>query len=282
MVPSVVAAVLQMPPSVHICVRHTSIRLLAELREWAEHHSSEVAAPILNYLLESMRDAKLTSVSATAIEAICCQGREKLTSLLPPLLTAVMADPKLTAEAAVSLLKATATLMSGLPREEITGRLRDLCGLQARPLATALEHSTVDPASLVGWLDRLAAIFRHISPPVQNGDIHPCLPVVEELWPLLARTFEVCQANGRLMEHLCRTVRFVIRSLGAQSHPFLPDLVGRMVSAYGRHPHSCLLYLGSILVDEYGQFDQCLQGLAEMSQVRSYCRFIVSVGSLTN
>jgi len=35
-----------------------------------------------------------------------------------------------------------------------------------------------DPAL---WLDRLAAIFRHTNPHVENGAIHPCQSVITEV-----------------------------------------------------------------------------------------------------
>lgn len=41
----------------------------------------------------------------------------------------------------------------------------------------------------------------------------------------------------------------------------------QMVSVYQAHQHSCFLYLGSILVDEYGMEEGCRQGLLDMLQV---------------
>lgn len=41
----------------------------------------------------------------------------------------------------------------------------------------------------------------------------------------------------------------------------------QMVSVYQVYPHSCFLYLGSILVDEYGMEEGCRQGLLDMLQV---------------
>ena len=40
-----------------------------------------------------------------------------------------------------------------------------------------------------------------------------------------------------------------------------------MVSIYGTNPHSCFLYLGSILVDEYGEEVGCISGLVDMTVV---------------
>lgn len=41
----------------------------------------------------------------------------------------------------------------------------------------------------------------------------------------------------------------------------------QMVGVYQVYPHSCFLYLGSILVDEYGMEEGCRQGLLDMLQV---------------
>lgn len=40
-----------------------------------------------------------------------------------------------------------------------------------------------------------------------------------------------------------------------------------MVTLYQSHQHSCFLYLGSILVDEYGGDQSCVSGLLDMLQV---------------
>lgn len=45
----------------------------------------------------------------------------------------------------------------------------------------------------------------------------------------------------------------------------------QMVNVYQVYPHSCFLYLGSILVDEYGMEEGCRQGLLDMLQVRTFC-----------
>lgn len=52
----------------------------------------------------------------------------------------------------------------------------------------------------------------------------------------------------------------------------------QMVDIYNRHPHSCFLYLASILVDEYGHLDNCRSGLIHMLNVN----FFLSIDSLLN
>jgi transportin-3 len=49
----------------------------------------------------------------------------------------------------------------------------------------------------------------------------------------------------------------------------------QIVSLYQRHQHSCFLYLGSILVDEYATEPGCVQGLLDMLQAFLVPTFII-------
>ncbi|XP_054260687.1 transportin-3-like [Macrosteles quadrilineatus] len=85
-------------------------------------------------------------------------------------------------------------------------------------------------------------------------------------WPVLSTVIDKYQTESTIMERCCRCLRFAIRCVGKQAAHLLEPLVKQMVSVYTRHPHSCLLYLGSILVDEYGSETSCVAGLLEMLQ----------------
>lgn len=76
--------------------------------------------------------------------------------------------------------------MSSLPREKLTQAMKELCWFQARPLCEIMERripievgTKTDP---VIWLDRLAAIFRHTDPPIEDSfEPHPCQSAVTEV-----------------------------------------------------------------------------------------------------
>lgn len=60
------------------------------------------------------------------------------------------------------------------------------------------------------------------------------------------------------------------------THCFVCVCCPQMVSVYQVYPHSCFLYLGSILVDEYGMEEGCRQGLLDMLQVGKHSPVKVS------
>ncbi|XP_059139993.1 transportin-3-like isoform X2 [Physella acuta] len=271
-VPQVVQAILDMPPTTHIAVRYTSIQLLGELSEWIESHAQFLDL-ILQYLLAGLQQPELASIAANALQSISTQCRDHMTNHFEGLMHIVrsMETFNLSPDAAIGLLKGTATILGRLPPNNITEALSQLCACQITPLDRMLSQdlgpvkqgSQNDPTV---WLDRLAAIFRHTNPSVSNGQTHPCQAVILEVWPVLSRACEKYQSDVRIIERCCRCIRFAIRCLGKNSATLLTPLVTQMVGLYQTHQHSCFLYLGSILVDEYGKEAGCVPGLLDMLQ----------------
>lgn len=107
------------------------------------------------------------------------------------------------------------------------------------------------------------------------------------MWPVLSNVCTEYQHDARLMERCCRCLRFAVRCVGKYSAHLLEPLVKQVhnniikifhipiviifiifflqiVQLYSAHQHSCFLYLGSILVDEYAFETECLPGLLSM------------------
>lgn len=76
--------------------------------------------------------------------------------------------------------------MARLPKEAISGEMKKLCWYQAEQLSKLADErinhiergSKNDP---VVWLDRLAAIFRHTNPIVENHETHPCQSAINDV-----------------------------------------------------------------------------------------------------
>ncbi|GAB6030207.1 Transportin-3 [Chamberlinius hualienensis] len=283
-VPQVVDAILNLPDNVHISVKYTSIQLIGELCEWIEKHSSYLEA-VLQFLLLNIQNKKLSSVSANALQSICSTCRDQMGAHFPGLLQIIRAmdNFNISNDAAVGLLRGAALVLVKMNTAQLVEGLSQLCLIQMQPLSQILrgvdemgDHVKKDP---IIWLDRLAAIFRllvfdrdrQVNSFVTNGQAHPCQALVQQqIWPLLSETCTKYQNDIRVIERCCRCIRFTIRCLGKHSAPLLEPLVKQMVELYQVHQHSCFLYLGSILVDEYGTEAGCTQGLLDM--LYAFCR----------
>ncbi|XP_050391682.1 transportin-3 [Patella vulgata] len=271
-VPQVLEAVLNLPETVHIAVRYTSLQLVGELCEWIERNP-QYLDPVLQFLLAGLQQPSLASAAANALQSISIQCRDHLTKHFQGLVQIIQAMDtfNLSTDAAIGLLKGTASILARLPHPKIAEGLRTLSSFQIAQLNKLIAEETGpvkqgsdnDPTV---WLDRLAAIFRYTNPTVNNGQVHPCQAVIQEVWLVLSQACNKYQADVRITERCCRCIRFAIRCLGKNSATLLTPLVTQMVQLYQVHQHSCFLYLGSILTDEYGTEPGCIPGLLDMLQ----------------
>ncbi|CAG9762958.1 unnamed protein product [Ceutorhynchus assimilis] len=272
-VPKVVEAILTMPQTTHLAVRHTSVLLLGELCEWIQKHS-HVLDPVLNFLVSSLSARGLGAAAASALQNICIACNKCISRHMPILLQLLhqVDSFSITNNAIIGLLKGVASIVSVMPHSEITVVLRELCFMQLTPLVQVMEQTTLPVKGTTNdpilWLDRLSAILRHvIIVGVNENEVHPCKPVVLEIWPILLKATDKYQKDTRTMERCCRSIRFMLRCASQQVCEILESLVRQIIRLYNEHKHSCLLYVGSILVDEYAPNSQCVNGLLDMLQV---------------
>lgn len=80
----------------------------------------------------------------------------------------------------------------------------------------------------------------------------------------MSYALEKYQADLRIMERGTRCLRFLLRSVCQQLQEILPDVLAQIIRLYTAHKHSCFLYLGSILVDEYAIDPNCVHRLLDM------------------
>uniref|UniRef100_H2ZAX9 Transportin-3 n=1 Tax=Ciona savignyi TaxID=51511 RepID=H2ZAX9_CIOSA len=257
-VPQVLQAVLSLPPDTHIAVRHTSVKLVGELSAWIEKHP-EMLDHTLQFLTSALQCQELASVAATSLQYLCEVSYQHMAQHYSALLQLIQVsdDLKVSTDATLGLLKGVVTVLSHLPTHQIKEAVVHLCSSQVTVLSQQINenssnsgHFTKDPTT---WLDRLAAIFRNVKITSQNGSVHPCKEPIEQMWPVLKCVLEKIKSENRIVERWCRCMRFAVRCAGRSiQNTMLSEIAGTITSNYSTDPHSCFLYLGSILVDEYG------------------------------
>ncbi|XP_077999883.1 transportin-3-like [Glandiceps talaboti] len=267
-VPHVVQAIINLPKDAHIAVRYTSTHLIGQLGEWIETHT-EYLDPILHFLMAGLQHADLASAAAHSIQSICDVLRNHMKDHFDGLLqiTRAIDSFNLSHDAAIGLIKGAAIILTQQPIDKVTDGVRQLVTVQLHHLSQLVKgDGPKDSKDPTVWLDRLSAVFRYANPTINNGQIHPCQPVLLESWPVLSEVMSKYQADERIIERCCRCLRFALRSIGKGAAVMLQPLVSQMVVIYQAHHHSCFLYLGSILVDEFGKESGCVQGLIDMLQ----------------
>lgn len=273
MIPKVVEAILNMTDQTHIAVRYTSIMLIGELCDWIENHSDLLEA-VLNFLLYALQQKNgLAPAAAIALTSICSACRQKMICHISGLVEIARSldSFQINNDVAIGLLKGISLILTKLPQEQLQPALREIVGFQLQPLAQLLETSHCQLAKgersdPVYWIDRACAIIRHTNPDVPDNVEHPTVAILNDAWPLISRVLEKYQSESRIMERTCRLIRYAIRMVRKQAVLLVEPLIKQIVVLYALQHHSCFLYVGSILVDEFAKSNECITGLLEMLQ----------------
>ncbi|KAH8376949.1 hypothetical protein KR093_002325 [Drosophila rubida] len=274
-IPKVVEAILSMSDQTHIAVRYTSIMLIGELCEWIENHSNLLEA-VLNFLLFALQQKNgLAPAAAIALTSICSACRQNMVCHISGLVEIARSldSFQINNDVAIGLLKGISLILTKLPREQLQPALREIVSFQLQPLAQLLESgqsaSQVEKGERndpVYWIDRACAIIRHTNPDVPDSVEHPTVAILNDAWPLISRVLDKYQSDLRIMERTCRLLRYALRMVRKQAVLLVEPLIKQIVVLYALQHHSCFLYVGSILVDEFAKSNTCIAGLLEMLQ----------------
>lgn len=264
-VPKVIGAILQLPENCHIMIRYTSVNILGQLCDWIAAHPATLDG-ILPFIVDALKKkASLASAAAHSLQLICSSCHPKMIDHISLLIEIARCIEmfEIQPEAANVLMKGISTIISRLPNEQITDVMRQLCSFQTEPICKIIQENgkKKDPTQ---WIDRLASIYRHVNPKLGKDEINPAVIVIMENWPILSKSIECFQHDDKIMERIFRCIRYAIRCISEQSFPMLEPLVEQMVSTYSVCKQSCFLYLGSVLVDEFGHDTRCIEGLLKM------------------
>lgn len=236
----------------HLQLRHTAAVLCGDLSHWVAYHG-EYLDQTFQFLLNGFQTKELQQISAVSIFKLCNQCAPAMGKMFPVLLEVSKAIDNLEIEndGVIDLLSGCAMVLAHLPETDVAAGLMHLVTPHVEPLFQIANSSvTTDP---VKYLDRLACIFRNAA--VKSADQtqeHPCKKVIDQLWPLFNQICQKYKSDEKVMERHFRCIRFSIRTVGKDFFHLIPSLVEMMVTIYNEYRHSCFLYLGSILADEYG------------------------------
>jgi len=311
--PKLLEIVLKIPSSSNSIILTTGIELVGELHDWLSDRAHQISLAT-NWLLSVPLSPQILKAWAQSLQKLTSKGYvylrdyfDRIHSVLGAIETCETSLIELE-EAAQEILKAVTNLLNDRPSEEISlllgillnkplDYLNKICssGSHEHHLnnsngkendhKTSWQKFADDP---IIWLDRITCIYRMLKPwqdqaayrqfVQHNGNADVPAAWYEhsvKVWQNLSATFDRFKSSSRIMEHCCRTTRFVIRSMGTQSIVFIEELALKLVTIYSEYPHSCILYLCSIVVDEYGSNQALEHGLVKMLNLLTEKAFVI-------
>ncbi|CAD6195834.1 unnamed protein product [Caenorhabditis auriculariae] len=288
--PELLQAIVSLPVTSHPAIILTCTSLIGDCNEWLEKHTNFVE-PTIRWLLNFVGQPRYAARVAETIENVSSKCAREMTGVVPELLNFIEILENANTlgsqveEAINHLLKACSTLIFTMEYQQTKLGVERLClpiienlqkamrasneieKIENKENETATDTWARQATSPILWIDRVASIFREVWKPAPGPNVPdaPWLEVAKGLFQVLLQAMNQYSDKVRHVEHCCRSLRYLVRSLGVQSSIFVVPLVNSMVNTYRRYQHSCILYLSSVLVDEYGSFDESRPVLLELA-----------------
>ncbi|ESN91665.1 hypothetical protein HELRODRAFT_189762 [Helobdella robusta] len=251
-------------PSVrHDTLHKTCLLLIACFQRWFKCNPSYLDM-VMPVIIHSFQSHKLAPTCALCLQKLCETCSSEIIRSLPTLLNIlnVVEAINLPQDGIIKLLEAVSSTLSCLSIEEVVVGLRHLC---SPPLSNinkvGFYHITDSPItnveqssdSVCASLDQLASVLKcaQTEKHVPVGQKNPCFQVVVEIWPAISKLMHTFKSDVKVIEHSCRCLRNAIRSYGKNDPSLVLPIMSQVVEIYKEHPHSCCLYIGSIMVDSY-------------------------------
>ncbi|XP_055339539.1 transportin-3-like [Paramacrobiotus metropolitanus] len=270
----VIAALISMPATTKLCFEFTVLNLFSHLGYWFGNHP-EYADHVLSHIERGLCNKKLADPASRTLQEIshCC--RSHLTKYFRQLMDLLsrLDGMGLREEEMEAVSRATVNVLNDMPDHTQLACLRQLCDIVRAPLERVIAEARSTPPrsldrdrqrSIMIWLNHLASVFKHLSTDRFPRENNPVAEVINGVFPILADIAVIFMKNDDIMEKVVRCLRYMVRFLGKASGATLLPVFAKFTDLYSEAHHACILYLASVLVDEFGDIPQTQEGFASM------------------
>lgn len=102
-------------------------------------------------------------------------------------------------------------------------------------------------------ITQLKIFFETVNPQVAPTDAHPCIPIVQELWPVMDSLADRIGAVDEASRPLAGCWRSIVISYRTHYAPLLPVTMARLIKSFEQTGLGQYLWVSSRVVREFGE-----------------------------
>ncbi|KAG0260244.1 Nuclear import receptor [Actinomortierella ambigua] len=255
--PQIMHLLSQLPA--HPKIRYAATLVIARYGTWTDKHPEFIEYQ-LSFISSGFEDDEVVAASALAMKLLCKECSSHLLNYLQQLHTFfVNVTKRLKGMDLLEVTEAVAHVIAALPNTELSNIFQMFCLPIAQQLATlASRGPNVSENEIFQMCDNLSQLkifFETVNPQVSPSDPHPCVPIFQELWPILETVADQFGNNEDIAKPLAGCMRSAVISYRDHFTPLLPSLLNRLVRSFEQTGLGQYLWVGSRVVREFGKTD---------------------------
>ncbi|CAB4409821.1 unnamed protein product [Rhizophagus irregularis] len=287
--PQIMQLLQQLPD--HPKIRYAATLVISRYSYWTRFHPQFIPYQ-LNFISSGFDNEEVSAAAALALKYLCKDCSELLIEYLPQLHPFYLnVTNTLRGIDLFEVTEAVSHVVAAVRPAELLKALQMFC----LPIAQWLHEFANKGASATDKeirfacdkLEQFSIIIRVVADPkketstadVNTGLVHPCITIIQELWPVFDLLLVHFGSDSHLSESLCKCFKYCVVFYRIPFRPLLPDLMERLVTVFGQTFLSCYLWVATKCVQEHCDGEGTEMTMAMLSFVE---RLSVSMFNLLN
>ncbi|CAG8608492.1 6594_t:CDS:2, partial [Acaulospora colombiana] len=250
--PEIMQLLQQLPD--HPKIRYAATLVISRYSFWTRKHSEFIPYQ-LNFISSGFDNEEVSAAAALALKYLCKDCNELLVEYLPQLHPFYINVSKtLHGVDLLEVTEAVTHVVAAVSPTELLKALQMFCLPIAQGLhefvnkgGSAIEKDAKDACDK---LEQFSMVLR-VMAERQRGEtidttpntVHPCVSIIQELWPVFNLLLLNFGADPHLSESLCKCFKCCVVYYPNAFHLLLPDLMERLIAAFDQTGLSCYLWV---------------------------------------
>ncbi|KAF9432688.1 Nuclear import receptor [Entomortierella beljakovae] len=255
--PEIMKLLSQLPD--HPKIKYAATLVIARYGSWTDKHPEFIEYQ-LSFISSGFENEDVVAASALAMKLLCKECSTHLLNYLNQLHGFfVGVTKKLKGIDLLEVTEAVAHVVGAVPNAELVQVFQMFCLPIAQQLATlaSKDQSTldVDIPLIIDNLMQLKIFFETVNPQVAPTDAHPCIPIVQELWPIMDSLADRVGGIDDVAKPLAGCWRSIVISYKTHYTPLLPTTMARLIKSFEQTGLGQYLWVSSRVVREFGELN---------------------------
>ncbi|KAF9427872.1 Nuclear import receptor [Podila epigama] len=267
--PEIMKLLSQLPD--HPKIKYAATLVIARYGSWTDKHPEFIEYQ-LAFISSGFDNEDVVAASALALKLLCKECSTHLLNYLNQLHSFfVGVTNKLSDTDLLEVTEAVAHVIAAVPNENLANVFKMFCLPIAQQLAefASKNQATLndDIPHIIDNLSQLKIFFETVNPQVAPSEAHPCVPIVQELWPILDSLADRVGGIDDVARPLAGCWRSTVISYRTHYGPMLPTTMARLVKSFEQTGLGQYLWVSSRIVREFGEASpaQTLQFVESLS-----------------
>ncbi|KAI8598175.1 armadillo-type protein [Dissophora ornata] len=253
--PEIMKLLSQLPE--HPKIKYAATLVIARYGAWTDKHPEFIQYQ-LQFISSGFENEEVVAASALAMKLLCKECSIHLLNYLNELHSFfVGVTKKLKATDLLEVTEAVAHVVAAVPNAELAQVFQMFCLPIAQQLASlaSKDQTTLeeDIPHIIDNISQLKIFFETVNPQIAPTEPHPCIPIVQELWPVMDSLADRVGGIDEVARPLAGCWRSILISYRTHYAPLLPVTMARLIKSFEQTGLGQYLWVGSRVVREFGE-----------------------------